>query len=85
MINFVFGETKRELSIENALKTDDNCMGDLNITNILQNGLQIIMQNCLKDDISLSDDDIKVLIRQSLDKLCAVTRFSKFHLLLFIN
>ncbi|XP_051159188.1 uncharacterized protein LOC127280318 [Leptopilina boulardi] len=72
--NFNLG--KHELSIEDALnKTDDNCMGDLNLTNIIQSGLKVI-QNCLKDDISLTDDDIKVLIRQILNKLCTVTRLN---------
>ncbi|XP_051164840.1 uncharacterized protein LOC127283789 [Leptopilina boulardi] len=76
--NYLTGEIKHELSIEDALnKTDDNCMGDLNLTNIIQSGLNVI-QNCLKDDISLTDDDIKVLIRQILNKLCAVTRLSLY-------
>ncbi|XP_051159980.1 uncharacterized protein LOC127280775 isoform X1 [Leptopilina boulardi] len=74
--NFHLG--KHELSIEDALsKTDDNCMGDLNLTNIIQSGLKVI-QNCLKDDISLTDDDIKVLIRKILNKLCTATRLQLY-------
>ncbi|XP_051159981.1 uncharacterized protein LOC127280776 isoform X5 [Leptopilina boulardi] len=74
--NFYLG--KHELSIEDALsKTDDNCMGDLNLTNIIQSGLKVI-QNCLKDDISLTDDDIKVLIRKILNKLCTATRLKLY-------
>ncbi|XP_051157265.1 uncharacterized protein LOC127279138 [Leptopilina boulardi] len=75
--NFFFDENTNELSIEDAFETNDNCMDSINITSILQSELKII-KKCLKGNISILDEDIEILIRQSIKKLCAFTRLSLF-------
>ncbi|XP_051171002.1 uncharacterized protein LOC127287890 [Leptopilina boulardi] len=65
-----------EMTIKDALKTDDNCMGS-ELKTLLQEEMKIV-QKCLKGNITLSKDDINTLITESIKRLCALSRLTSF-------
>ncbi|XP_043477628.1 uncharacterized protein LOC122508393 [Leptopilina heterotoma] len=75
-VDALFNEKLKEMSAEEALKTDCNCLGP-DLKTLLKEEMAVV-KNCLKGEIELSDDDIKTLIGQSVKKLCALNRLSSF-------
>lgn len=79
----LFNENLKEMSAEEALKTDSNCLGS-NLTTVLKEEMAIV-QNCTKGEVELLDNDIKTLIGQSEKKLCALNRLCKFHKIYYFS